>query len=118
MAIERDMEGLWLAIPEAPQAATWSVCLVAARAGGIVGADLNYHFGGTYRFEGDRLIVAITSDHYAGATQSLWGGHEGVELVLSGNFNTKEMIIGGHFAGDQRSGETRVTLRKLRDWSK
>lgn len=108
------MEGLWLAWPEGE--AGPGICVVAARDGKIVGSDLGYHFGGTYRFEGGRIIVTVRSEYFHGEGVSIWGRSAGEAVELSGYFDPKQMWLGGHFAGDNTAGETKVPMRKLRDW--
>lgn len=114
---ERLMEGLWRGAAEgAPDSV--SLFTLAAREGRIIGCDWGYCFTGTYRLIGDVMHVTISANRYWDQPGlNIWGGHEGVALVLSGFFNPKTMVIGGHFSGDHTSGETRVRLDKVTDWS-
>jgi hypothetical protein len=114
------MEGLWIGFPEgvSDRGTARGTCAVAAKDGKIVGGDLQYHFAGTYRFDGDRIIVEVTSTHYAGEPLSIWGWSDGAALTISGFFDPAEMTLGGHFEGNPRTGETRVHLRKLTAWER
>lgn len=108
------MEGLWIAHPKGDQGK--GICLVVARDGQILGGDTGYHFGGVYRFVGDRVDVTISSKHFAGPGHSIFGWRDGVGLTISGFFNRKHLLLGGHFHGDNTAGEVSVEMVKLRDW--
>jgi hypothetical protein len=114
---ERWMEGLWMARPEGTVGA--GLVILAARENRIVGADLAYNFGGHYLLKGDCFDVTISSKRTPGAPDdvlNIWGGREDVDLVLSGFANPNRMVLGGHFAGDNRSPEIRVEMIRLRHW--
>jgi hypothetical protein len=116
---EAALQGLWVAWPEGTDrdGRSWSgLCLVALRDGSLLGGDAQYHFGGRYWFEGQRLMVRLESQNYAGAPFSIWGFRDGAEIELSGNFPAEPLVLGGHAIGDNTSDETRVILQRLRSW--
>jgi hypothetical protein len=112
-----EMEGLWVALPEGAQI-RGMLTVVAAREGRLVGCDQVFSFAGTYRFNGDRIVVEIAATRYGPSdVPTIWGGFgDSASLEMSGFFGTQAMQLGGHFKGNNREGETRVTLMKLRPW--
>lgn len=119
-ARETEIEGLWFAWPEGKDPAGKSragFCVLALRGGAIVGADYQYHLGGRYWFDGDRLVARLSAEHYHGVPESIWGFTAGEEIELSGFFRPGGYLeLGGHRAGDNTRAETRVILKRLRPW--
>lgn len=114
MVSERDVEGFWMGYPEGTTGV--GVVFLAARDGMIVGGDHAHSLHGHYRIMGDRIEVTISSKRFRDNVESIWGWRDGADLILSGFAHDQHMVLGGHFAGDNSQGETRVQLMKLERW--